>query len=158
MLNNSPALQSEISNSPSRCLFGSYPSMHELKYHYGKNAPIMWLIPQLKDLSEFCGSRDKMLPEQLHSCAKVIASEFSYLKTSELMLFFHLFKSGRYGQFYGAVDPMKITTSLRTFLNDRNDYFWRLEQRKKERERDEARKGAVTYEEYKEMLKNGEIA
>ena len=111
MLNNSPAVQSDFAQSPVNCLFGSYPSMQELRSHYGKNAPIVWLIPQLKDLSEFCGVKDKMLNEQLQSCAKVIATEFGYLKTSELMLFFHLFKAGRYGQFYGAVDPMKITTS-----------------------------------------------
>lgn len=158
LLSYSPVRQSELASSPLNCMFGSYPSLTELKATYGRNAPAAWLIPQIKDLSEFCGVRDKITNEQLLGCANVIAAEFAYLKISELMLFFHLMKSGRYGQFYGAVDPMKITTALRSFLVDRNDYFWRLDQRRRERQRDEQRKGAVTYEEYKRMLENGEIA
>lgn len=157
LLSNSPAVQSDIAVSPYNCMFGNFPTLSQLRKDYGKNAPLAWLIPQLKDLSEFCGVKEKITVEQLQSLAKVITSEFGYLKTSEVMLFLHLMKSGRYGQFYGAIDPMKITTALRTFLADRNDYFYRLEQNRKERKQDEARQGAVTYEEYQRMLADGEI-
>lgn len=157
LLANSPAVQSDIAVNPYNCMFGNYPTLSQLRKDYGKNAPLAWLIPQLKDLSEFCGVKDKITTEQLQSLAKVITSEFGYLKTSEVMLFLHLMKSGRYGQFYGAIDPMKITTAIRTFLTDRNDYFYRLEQKRRERKQDEARQGAVTYEEYQRMLADGEI-
>ena len=150
-------MQSDIAVNPYNCMFGIFPTLSQLRKNYGRNAPLAWLIPQLKDLSEFCGVKEKITVEQLQSLAKVITSEFGYLKTSEVMLFLHLMKSGRYGQFYGAIDPMKITTALRTFLTDRNDYFYRLEQKRRERKQDEARHGTVTYEEYQRMLADGEI-
>lgn len=156
-MNNSPAIQSQLAVSPKNCIFGNYPELSKLRKQYGDNAPVAWLIPQLKDLSEYCGVKDKMLNEHLLQCARVLSTEFGYLKTSEFMLFFHLFKTGRYGEFYGNVDPLKITASLRKFLADRNDYFYRIDQQERERKREEARKGAVTYEEYQQLVKEGKV-
>lgn len=152
-----PSRQGEVAKHPYDCIFGQHPELTSLANTYGDNAPVAWLIPQIKDLSEFCGCKEKLSMEQLAGCAQVIAMSYGYLKTSELMLFFHLFKSGRYGQFYGAIDPLKITTALHKFLNDRNDYFYRIEENRRDKERMKARIGAVSYEKYQEMLKNGEI-
>lgn len=157
LINNSPAIQSQMAASPKNCMFGDSPELYKLKKQYGDNAPVAWLIPQLKDLSEYCGVKDKLMNEHLLQCARVLASEYGYLKTSEFMLFFHLFKTGRYGEFYGNVDPLKISAALRKFLIDRNDYFFRIEQKEREKKRDEARKGAVTYEEYKRMVAENKI-
>ena len=41
------------------------------------------------------------------------------MKLPELMLFFQQFKAGKYGRFYGSVDPMVITTALQEFLRFR---------------------------------------
>ena len=140
-----------------QCYFGEFPALSELRANYGDNAPIMWISAQLKDLSEYCGAREKFSKQALKQCASVIATEFFYLKTSELVLFFHNFKAGKYGEFYGAVDPIKITSSIRRFIADRNIVIEQREQEERERKREEARKGAVSYEKYQEMLKNGEI-
>ena len=80
----------------------------------------MWLVPQLYNLSEYCGCREKLQGTPLEECASVIAMEFYYLTVTELMLFFHWFKTGRYGRFYGSVDPLVITTSIREFIRERN--------------------------------------
>lgn len=37
------------------------------------------------------------------------------------MLFFYQFKQGRYGQFYGAIDPIKIMSALQDFRRERFD-------------------------------------
>lgn len=113
----------------------------------------MWLIPQLYDLSEYCGCKDKLRGRPLEQCASIIALEYFYLKVSELMLFFHRFKSGRYGRFYGAVDPLVITTSLRDFIRERNDAYAVHEQEKRKAREKEERKGKVlmSYEEYQEI-------
>ena len=158
IMDNNPTRQSELAMHPYDCMFGNHPELNAIRKAYGAKAPVAWLIPQLKDLSEFCGLKDKLSEEQMLQCAHIISTEYGYLKTSELMLFFHLFKSGRYGQFYGAIDPLKITTALCKFLNDRNDYFYRLDQKRKDEARMKAREGAVTYEEYRRMVENGEIA
>lgn len=69
------------------------------------------------------------------------------------MLFFHRFKTGRYGRFYGAVDPLVITTSLRDFIRERNDAYAIHEQEERKAREKEERRGKVlmSYEEYKEL-------
>jgi len=114
-----PAAQREICKDSDDCFFGDHPTLGKIRAGYGENAPVMWLIPQLYNLSEYCGCKDKLQGSPLEDCANVIATDFFYLKVSELMLFFHRFKSGKYGRFYGSVDPLVITTSLRDFLRER---------------------------------------
>lgn len=35
------------------------------------------------------------------------------------MLFIARFKSGKYGRFYGAIDPMKITSAMLDYIRER---------------------------------------
>lgn len=113
----------------------------------------MWLIPQLYNLSEYCGCKDKLQGKSLEECAFVLAAEFYYLKISELMLFFHSFKAGRYGRFYGSVDPLVITTALREFLKERNFAYDRHKQEQEEHERSKSRENAITWDEYQRISK-----
>jgi len=113
-----PEYQREIVGNAEKCFFGDFPKLSQL-VGYGKNMPVVWLIPQLFNLSEYCGCKDKLNAEQIRECAFTISTEFNYLKVSEIMLFLHRFKSGKYGRFYGSVDPLVITTSLRDFLRER---------------------------------------
>lgn len=148
-----PDLQAKACKFPDRCFFSDAPTLAEINITYGDTMATMWLIPQLYDLSEYCGCKDKLQGKPLEQCASVIAGEFFYLKVSELMLFFHRFKTGRYGRFYGAVDPLVITTSLRDFIRERNDAYAIHEQEvRKAREKEERRgKVLMSYEEYKEL-------
>lgn len=143
-----PDLQMKVCKDSQLCFFGDAPVLSELNMAYGEMTATMWLVPQLYDLSEYCGCKEKLQGKPLEECASVIATEFYWLKVSELMLFFHRFKSGRYGRFYGSVDPLVITTSLRAFLNERNNAIAEQEQYEREQEREESRKNAITYEEY----------
>ena len=74
--------------------------------------------------------------------------EFGYLKISELMLFFHWFKSGKFGRFYGSVDPLVITTSLRDFMKERVRVIEKYEQEQREKAEEESRKRKISWEEY----------
>lgn len=134
------------------CLFGDYPTLAALRNDYGDNAAKMWLIPQLYNLSEYCGVKDKLEGAPLEETAFVIATEYYYLKISELMLFFHRFKAGRYGRFYGKVDPLIITTSLRDFVKERNTEIDRYEQLQRQAKYDAEKRLAITREEYEKML------
>ena len=149
-----PDVQRDICNYPDACFFGGAPTLTQLNMTYGSQTAAMWLIPQLYNLSEYCGCKDKLEGNPLKECASVIATEFHFLSVSELMLFFHRFKSGRYGRFYGSIDPLVITTSIRTFLSERMaayDEHERLERERKERETKKC-----TWEEYS-MRTYGEI-
>lgn len=151
LTNYNPDYQLKICNDLDGCFFGNHPTLAELKNIYGNNTPVMWLMPQLYDLSEYCGCKDKLQGKPLEQCAGVIAAEYFYLKVSELMLFFHRFKSGRYGRFYGSVDPLIITTSLRDFIKERGDAYAKHEQEERERKEREYKANVVSYQEYLEM-------
>ena len=133
------------------CFFGDYPALSELDRQFNGRFSAAWLMFHLHDLSEYCGCKEKLSGRVLKQCASVIATEFHYLKVSEVMLFFHWFKTGRYGRFYGSVDPLVITTSIRDFLKERATAYERHEREERERKREEERKDAVSWEEYCKM-------
>lgn len=116
----SPDTQLACARNEERAYFGTAPTLAVMNAAWGDNTSTMWLMPQLFNLSEFCGVRDKMPPDTAKELARVITQEYGYLKATEIMLFFHRFKAGRYGRFYGAVDPLIVTTTLRSrFLPER---------------------------------------
>lgn len=139
------------------CFFGEYPTLGQLRAKFDSRFPGAWLMAHLYDLSEYCGCKGKLEGHALQQCASVISMEFHYLKVSELMLFFHRFKTGRYGRFYGTVDPLIITESLRTFCTERWNAYERHEQAQMEQRETESRKNAITYEQYQQMKKEGKI-
>lgn len=102
------------------CLFGNYPTLSEVRRRFGEKMPQVWLMAQLYNLSEYCGVKEKLEGQPIEDLAYILATEYHYLKISELMLFFHRFKAGHYGIFYGNVDPLVITTSMLTFVKERN--------------------------------------
>ena len=130
------------------CYFGKYPTLAELVKQYDRKFPSSWLMFQLISLSEYCGCKEKISDYMLIQCADVIATDFYYLKVSELILFFHRFKSGNYGQFYGAVDPLIITTSLREFLKERISVIEKREMERQAKQREQWVHQKVSYEEY----------
>ena len=115
-----PGVQERLGDRPDVCFFADYPTLAEVRNAYGTKAPVIWLVPQLINLSEYCGCREKFTDSQLEQCADVIVKTHWDLKVSELMLFFFRFKSSRYGRFYGTVDPMVVTSALWQFRAERD--------------------------------------
>lgn len=150
-----PDNQIAIASNSEECFFGDFPTLAEIKMAYGKNSPKVWCMAQLTNLSEYCGSKDKLTGRPLEECASVIATEFYYLKVSELMLFFYRFKTGRYGRFYGSIDPLIITTSLRSFLKERNDAYEKRDKEELKFREEESRKNAISWAEYREKYCKG---
>ena len=99
-----------------RCFTGDVPTLFDVCKAYSPEAADSWLDVQLTDLVVFCGVKGKAEYSTIvDAVTAVVADNFGYLKLSELMLFFQQFKAGKYGRFYGAVDPMVITGALRAF-------------------------------------------
>ena len=144
----SPSYQTEICHDARLCIMGDYPTLAELNVAYGRRTAKTWLIIQLHDLSEYCGVKEKLTGKPLEECAYVIATDFFYLKVSELMLFFHRFKSGKYGKFYGSVDPLVICRSLRDFIGERNNALDHYENEERRQKLEDERKHAVSWQEY----------
>lgn len=146
-------MQVQMASNVVDCYMGDYRTLSELRKMWGVNAPSVWLAPHLHNLMEFCGVKDKMDTNTIRELASIIATEFYYLKISELMLFFFRFKSGKYGRFYGAVDPLVITTSLRKYISERYATLHQLESIISIRKSEEMKSKAVTYDEYVRLYK-----
>ena len=135
-----------------RVYTGKAPSLGVLNEAFGRNITETWLAIQIQNLSEFSGVKDKIDTTQIDMLAKVITATFHFLKVTELMHFFLLFKSGKFGKFYGVVDGMAITEALQEFCRERSYKIFLFEQeREKEeaqRRMEESRKNACTWEEY----------
>ena len=117
-----------------RCCCGKAPTLAEVGKIYDNGSPKKWLIEQLYELTEYCGCREKFSENQYYTLAGMIFNSFYYLKVTEIMLFLYLFKTGKYGHFYGYTDPMTIFQSLDSFVkNDRRE----IRERKEEREREQ---------------------
>lgn len=114
-----PDVQYLCADNLKRCFMGSAPTLAVVREAFGVATLESWLEIQLRDLSEFSGCKEKLTTEQLDAIARVIFTMFPFLKVTELAYFFLLFKSGKFGKFYGAVDGLKITESLQTFLQIR---------------------------------------
>lgn len=117
-----PQTQASFAKRKDAAIMGNYPTLTDINTVYGKTFAEQWLYPQITDLSMFTGAKN-INEEQVESLAAVIAAEYHYLKVTELLLFFYFFKTGRYGRFYGTVDPMVITLALRDFIKERNTFI-----------------------------------
>lgn len=152
MASMQPGVQTYAGKHPDRAFFGEAPTLTTINLAYGRQTSVVWLMPQLIDLSEYCGCREKLKDNMLEDMAKIISIEYHYFKTSELLLFFYWFKTGKYGHFYGSVDPMIITTALRDFVIDRR-IAYAVHQQEEERKQREAwdKEERMTYEEYQRL-------
>lgn len=138
-----------------RCYTGKAPTLKVVSEAYGETITETWLEIQLRDLSEFAGCKDKLSIQQIEQIAKVIILEFGFFKVTELMHFFILFKSGKFGKFYGAVDGLVITEALQEFRQMRAEKLWRLEQQRQQAERArrdaEYERNAMSFDEWQEL-------
>lgn len=135
-----PSFQSYYTDKPIMAFRHDAPTLGLLRHTFGDNAPVSWLYAEIMTVSEFCGCKDKLSDEQMDETALLVSTAYPWLKVSELLLFFGWLKLGRYGKFYGCLDPMVITTSLQDFLVERSNYLAKIEQQERERKREEEKK------------------
>ncbi len=150
LLTVTPTQQSVLHKNIHECYFGCYPTLEELNATYSSKTAQAWLVPQLVDLSEYCGVKEKFTINQLRQCSDIIASDYSYLKVSEIMLFLARFKRCCYGRFYGSVDPLIIIEALKEFCRERNVIFWERIQEEEKNKSLASMQNACSWEAYKQ--------
>lgn len=101
------------------CKSYDLPTLEMSAQIYGEKAIVVWIKIQLENLNEYCGVKEKMSIEQLNEVSKIIFYKYGNLNIAEIALFILKFKSGDFGQFYGCVDPLKITSAFCEFMNCR---------------------------------------
>lgn len=121
------------------------PAIVHLAQAYDEDVAVKWIQDQLLQVNEFAGVKAKLSDMQLDELAIQIRLEYGYLNLFEFILFCARLRSGRYEDFYGSVDPMRILKSLDAFCSDRRDEIWKEAEAKEKEERER---------EYEENLKN----
>ena len=142
-------------------IMGTYPCLSELNEAYGKNDVKTFIMIQVRALNEFVGTANRMSTMQIEKLAEAIYDDFYFFKVTEILLFFKYFRGGRFGRFYGSVDPLFIMSCLWDFKRLRDEkisiFETRMNQAKREAERKE--NPPMSYEEYlrlKERAANGD--
>lgn len=149
----------EVTACPQDCFLRKHPTMWQIKKDYGAGMAEAWLVTILADINEFCGVKTKMTAKQMQDLARIITSEYSFITTAEMMLFAQRIKSGRYGQFYGTIDPQVILIALRDrFINERYYALEEIKNEEKLKEREQWKKEGVSLSEYTRMKKDGTLA
>lgn len=127
LIKYAPNKQLALCHNAEQCYFNDIPTLGAINKEYDKMAAVAWLIPQLTDIAEFSNCKVTFSEGQIRNCAEIIATEYHYLKLSEMMLFFYRFKLGNYGRFYGSVSPMMIMSAIKDFLQERGRERYNIE-------------------------------
>lgn len=152
-----PSAQHRYIERPIEAFARDTATMTDLNIAFGEGSACSWLVPQITDLSEFCGCRDKLSPHQIRETAIILSQKYGYIKVSEFLVFFAWMKAGVYGKFYGCLDPMVITSAFIDFLGDRAKKYTQISEEIQKRKAEEDRKiPRCTYAEWLEKKKQRE--
>lgn len=150
-----PDMQYKYCKNLDRCYSGSAPTLSVVSEAFGEDVATSWIAIMVRDLSEFAGCKDKLSLSQINHLERLVMLNFGYMKVTELMHFFVMFKSGKFGKFYGAVDGLVIMEALQDFAKMRRDKINEIETRRHKEEKERAdrehAKRAITYQEYQEL-------
>ena len=117
-----------------------------------ENTAITWMQGQLLAVCNFVNVSGKMTDWQLITLCQQIIADHPTITMMEFVLFCSRLRSGQYCSFYGTIDPLLILKAFSDFVEDRKKDYWRKmeadRKEKAEREAAEAKKNAVSWEEY----------
>lgn len=144
-----PDMQVMAARYAERAYFGTAPSLEVVCLGYGEQTVVVWCCIQLENINLFAGVKEKMPVSRQCELSRLLLAEYPYLKVTELQLFFHRLKCGRYGRFYGMVDALFITSALVQFMDERRTETSRYKAARKEEEKpvEHASQG-ISYQEY----------
>lgn len=129
------------------------PTITMLEKAYGfEFASRVFVKSHIIEVNDFVGTKTKLSDDQLDTLSDQIVMEYGDLNCLEFICFCSRMRSGKYEAFYGSVDPMQITKSLADFYEDRRDDINRAwakrEKERQDREYEEHKKNAISFEEY----------
>lgn len=131
------------------------PCLGLLSSTYGDATPLEWLKIQFGSLNDFAEVTTKIAKEQLSELAEIFLSEYYYINAAEICFFIARFKTGKYGRFYGAIDPMKITSAMLEYVSERRKDIERHEREQyriqRQKEIEERGNNRISYAEYREL-------
>lgn len=135
-----PDIQAECKKYESRTFVGKAPKLETVAKAYGEQVARTFLVIQIADLAEFTGCKESLPLESLPEVAGVILANYGGMKVTEFAYFCNRFKSGMYGDCYGRLNALRITSALSVFEKEAQ------QQRQKYRDEEDAK-----YERWEKM-------
>lgn len=132
------------------------PTIGTIIAAYGNITALAFVKAHIIIVNDFIGVKSKLEDDHLDALAAQIVSERYYLNVFEFILFCSRLRSGKYEEFYGSVDPMRIMRSLNEFCKERSRAIAkRMDEQESEARKkamEEAKRNSVPFEEWKKSL------
>lgn len=136
------------------------PSLGLLRSTFGETTPTEWLKVQFGSLNDYAEQGVGISQMQICELCSLVLAEYWFLNAAEICMFIARFKLGKYGQFYGAVGPMKIMSALLEYSKERKisiEQFEREQDRKRAEQLINSREqDRISHQEYVELKKRAE--
>lgn len=133
------------------------PSLANIRSVYGEDNAVRWLKVQFDSLNDYSEQGKGITDSQLDELCNLVLSEYYWMNIAEICNFISRFKLGKYGQFYGAIGPMKISCSLLEYVKERRIDMERYEREQyriqRQKEIEERGNNSISYAEYLEQEK-----
>lgn len=154
-----PGLQGKLAKSnltlADIALNDGIPSLADICSVYGEGNAARWLEVQFGSLNDYAEQGKGITDTQMEELCALVLGEYYWMNLAEICNFIARFKLGKYGQFYGAVGPMKITNALMQYARERRQDIERheREQHRARREEEIRERGdnRISYAEYLEL-------
>lgn len=130
------------------------PSLANVRSVYGEGSAVRWLKIQFDSLNDYAEQGKGITDSQLDELCNLVMGEYYWMNLAEICNFISKFKLGKYGQFYGAIGPMKITSALLDYVRERRTDIERYEREQysiqRQKEIEERGNNCMSYAEYLE--------
>ena len=154
-----PDLQGKLAKSnltlADIALNDNIPSLANIRSVYGDDNALRWLKVQFDSLNDYAEQGKGITDKQLDELCILVLGEYYWMNLAEICNFISRFKLGKYGQFYGAIGPMKISCSLLEYVKERRIDIDRHEREQyriqREKEIEERGNNRISYAEYQEL-------
>ena len=139
-----------------KCILGDAPTLEEIGLAYGPEMAQALLVILFADIFKKSFPDEVISEASLEDFVKDVYADCSWMKVSDFNLFFYFVRRGEFGDRYGAHVTFYLSICLNKFRRKRNEIIAEYEEEEKRKEREESRKGSVSFEQFCEM--NPEMA
>ena len=147
-----PDMQVMAARYTERAYFGTAPMLETVCLGYGELVVMVFICALLEDINLFVGVKEKMPVNRQRELSRLVLAEYPYLKVTELLLFFHRLKCGRYGRVFGVGGGVTVTSARVAFFGERRTASNRFYAGRKYVEKPEnVSSGGITHEEYLQL-------
>lgn len=133
------------------------PSLSIIRSVYGEDNALRWMKVQFDSLNDYAEQGKGIADLQLDELCILVLGEYYWMNLAEICNFISRLKLGKYGPFYGAIGPMKITCSLLNYIKERRIDIERYEREQyriqRQKEIEERGNNSISYAEYLEQEK-----